>query len=66
MPCDLRRCSSVACPSSQKVRSFSGSASSSPGAAHDVGVVEVGESLGEASQVGDRDLDWCGNSLASA
>jgi len=38
---------------------------SSPCATHDVGVVEVGERLGEASQVGDRDLDWFGNSLPS-
>ena len=53
MASDLRRCSSVACPSSQKVRSSSAVASS-PGAAHDLGVIEIGVSVYGGGQVVDR------------
>jgi hypothetical protein len=42
-----------------------GSVTSSPGAVHDLRVIEVGASRGEAGQVGDRDWDWFGSSLTS-
>jgi hypothetical protein len=38
---------------------------SPPGAVHDLRVIEVGEHLGEAGQVGHGDLDWLESSLAS-